>query len=196
MQKDQSIFVSPKNSTDLCKPTDLLFNGQIPPSSPKMGTLSSMSSPSRSPIRVSGFWSMKPPYQDMGLHGSAQCSSPGSGYSSGYTSIGPTSPIMTSPGPSSRIQSGAVTPLHPRADGAPMESPTSHRLPLPPLNISNSSLLSPNYPTSPSSVSLSPNRAENLPSPRSHWKKGRLLGRGTFGHVYLGFNRYITKTIF
>lgn len=188
MQKDQSIFVSLKNSTDLCKPTDLLFNGQIPPSSPKMGTLSSMSSPSRSPIRVSGFWSTRPPYPDMGLHGSAQCSSPGSGYNSGYTSIGPASPIMTSPGPSSRTQSGAISPLHPRADGAPMKSPTSHRLPLPPLNISNSSPLSPNYPTSPSSVSLSPNRAENLPSPRSHWKKGRLLGRGTFGHVYLGFN--------
>lgn len=24
----------------------------------------------------------------------------------------------------------------------------------------------------------------------SNWKKGRLLGRGTFGHVYAGFNRY------
>jgi hypothetical protein len=24
---------------------------------------------------------------------------------------------------------------------------------------------------------------------QSQWKKGKLLGRGTFGHVYLGFNR-------
>lgn len=25
---------------------------------------------------------------------------------------------------------------------------------------------------------------------QSQWKKGKLLGSGTFGHVYLGFNRY------
>ncbi|KAA3485058.1 mitogen-activated protein kinase kinase kinase YODA-like isoform X2 [Gossypium australe] len=53
---------------------------------------------------------------------------------------------------------------------ASLESPTEkhpcHRLPLPP-------------PTSP-----------NKPSKKSpsKWKKGKLLGRGTFGHVYAGFN--------
>lgn len=44
------------------------------------------------------------------------------------------------------------------------------------------------------------NSAQPLPLPlppgnslraplQSQWKKGKLLGRGTFGHVYLGFNR-------
>jgi hypothetical protein len=39
-------------------------------------------------------------------------------------------------------------------------------------------------------VPRSPGRAENPTSPGSRWKKGKLLGRGTFGHVYVGFNRY------
>ncbi|CBI34700.3 hypothetical protein VitviT2T_002010 [Vitis vinifera] len=105
---------------------------------------------------------------------------------------------MTSPGPSSRIQSGAVTPLHPRAGAAAAESPTnrpddgkqqSHRLPLPLITISNSCPFSPTYSTSTTpSVPQSPGRAENPISPGLRWKKGWLLGRGAFGHVYLGFN--------
>ncbi|KAJ6820916.1 putative mitogen-activated protein kinase kinase kinase YODA isoform X1 [Iris pallida] len=71
-----------------------------------------------------------------------------------------------------------VSPKHPRAlgirtcPGSPtlrqddLRSPP-HPLPLPP--------------SSPSSSSQSR-------SHRSQWKKGKLLGRGTFGHVYLGFN--------
>ncbi|GJN02086.1 hypothetical protein PR202_ga19404 [Eleusine coracana subsp. coracana] len=46
-------------------------------------------------------------------------------------------------------------------------------------------------PTSPISVPRSPGRTENPPSPASRWKKGKLIGRGTFGHVYVGFNRDI-----
>ncbi|KAG8659179.1 hypothetical protein MANES_02G020500v8 [Manihot esculenta] len=178
---------------------------------------SSMSSPSRSPISAFG------PEQviNCGLWaglGSGHCSSPGSGHNSGHNSIGGDmlgqlfwqtnrcspecspipSPRMTSPGPSSRIHSGAVTPLHPRAAGTSVESPTgrpddgrqkSHRLPLPPITISNTCPFSPSYSTATSpSLPRSPNRAENPTSPGSRWKKGRLLGRGTFGHVYLGFN--------
>ncbi|KAK9927167.1 hypothetical protein M0R45_024366 [Rubus argutus] len=192
---------------------------------------SSMSSPSRSPMRVFGsdqvlnsnFWSGKP-YPDIA---STHCSSPGSGHNSGHNSVGgdlsaqlfwqqnrcspECSPIpsprmtspgpssrMTSPGPSSRIQSGAVTPLHPRAGGPAMESPTSrpddgkqksHRLPLPPITITKTCPFSPAYsPATTPTVPRSPGRAENPQSPGSRWKKGRLLGRGTFGHVYLGFN--------
>lgn len=52
-------------------------------------------------------------------------------------------------------------------------------LPLPPSSPTCSS-------ASPSSCSSSSSR-----SPKSLWKKGKLLGRGTFGHVYLGFNRYL-----
>ncbi|RZC71630.1 hypothetical protein C5167_034801 [Papaver somniferum] len=40
-----------------------------------------------------------------------------------------------------------------------------------------------------SSVPRSPRRAETLVLPGSRRKKGKLLGRGTFGHVYVGFNR-------
>ncbi|KAJ0265710.1 Mitogen-activated protein kinase kinase kinase YODA [Hirschfeldia incana] len=184
-----------------------------------------LSSPSRSPMRsfvpdqVSNHGLLiGKPYPDVSLLGSGQCSSPGSGYNSGNNSIGGDmsaqlfwpqsrcspecspvpSPRMTSPGPSSRIQSGAVTPLHPRAGGSTTGSPTrrlddskqqSHRLPLPPLLISNNFPLSPTYSaaTSPS-VPRSPARAEATVSPGSRWKKGRLLGMGSFGHVYLGFN--------
>ncbi|KAL3818045.1 hypothetical protein ACJIZ3_003950 [Penstemon smallii] len=62
----------------------------------------------------------------------------------------------------------------------------SHQLPLPPVSIST--------PFSPCSAGTalgtqrSPGRTYNPKSPGSRWKKGRLLGRGTFGHVFLGFD--------
>ncbi|KAI3458128.1 hypothetical protein Pfo_014791 [Paulownia fortunei] len=186
---------------------------------------SSMSSPSRSPMRPSGYdqvtssaFTAGKLYSDLPFLGSGQCSSPGSGQTSGHNSMGgdlsgqlfwqPSrgspeyspnpSPRMTSPGPSSRIHSGAVTPLHPRDGGGHSESQSnwpddakqqSHRLPLPPITISNSSPFShPNSAVTSPSVPRSPGRAENLASPGSRWKKGKLLGRGTFGHVYVGFN--------
>ncbi|KAF7090294.1 hypothetical protein CFC21_093061 [Triticum aestivum] len=183
-----------------------------------------MSSPSQSPrtifpdqIPTSAFWVVKP-QPDVVFLGSGQCSSPGSGQTSGHNSVGgdmlaqffwqPSrgspecspipSPRMTSPGPSSRVHSGSVSPLHPRAGGIVPESPTSrrdegkkrqtHRLPLPPLSISNSSPFLPNNSAPTSPISRSPGRAENPPSPGPRWKKGKLIGRGTFGHVYAGFN--------
>ncbi|CAL9030149.1 unnamed protein product [Prunus brigantina] len=242
MQKDQFPTIDQKNSKETVKPDNLLFNTQILSPSPKRRPSSthmqniqipyhgaffsapdsSLSSPSRSPMRVFGseqvrnsnFWAGKP-YPEIA---SAHSSSPGSGQNSGHNSVGGDlsgqlfwqhsrcspecspipSPRLTSPGPSSRIQSGAVTPLHPRAGGPAAESPTnrpddgkqkSHRLPLPPITITNTCPFSPAYSaaTTPT-VPRSPNRAENPASPGSRWKKGRLLGRGTFGHVYLGFN--------
>ncbi|XP_043716092.1 mitogen-activated protein kinase kinase kinase YODA-like [Telopea speciosissima] len=245
MHKDHSPIITRKNSTEALKPANLSFNNQILSTSSKRGPLSnyapnllipprgafgsapdsSMSSPSRSPMRAFGtdqisssaFWGAKP-YTDVSLLGSGHCSSPGSGHNSGHNSMGGDmsgqlfwqasrgspecspipSPRMTSPGPSSRIHSGAVTPLHPRAGGAATESSTgwqedgkqSHRLPLPPISVSNSSPFpTPSSPpTMSSSLPRSPGRAENPTSPGSRWKKGRLLGRGTFGHVYVGFN--------
>lgn len=249
MHKDPSPTLNQKNSKETLKPSNLLFNNQTVSTSPKRQPLSmpvqnlqipshgafcsapdsSMSSPSRSPMRAfgaeqflnSGFWAGKP-YPDIA---SAHCSSPGSGHNSGHNSVGGDlsgqlfwqnnrcspecspipSPRMISPGPSSRIHSGAVTPLHPRAGGAATESPTrkpddgrqqSHRLPLPPLTITRTSPFSPTYSASTTpSVPRSPGRAENPTSPGSRWKKGRLLGRGTFGHVYLGFNRYVPRGV-
>ncbi|XP_020223287.1 mitogen-activated protein kinase kinase kinase YODA [Cajanus cajan] len=202
-------------------------NLQIPPhgafcSAPD----SSRSSPSRSPLRAFGaeqvlnsaFWSGKP-YSEVNLGGSGHCSSPGSGHNSGHNSMGgdmsgqlflqPSrgspeyspvpSPRMTSPGPSSRIQSGAVTPIHPRAGVTPNESQTgrvddgkqqSHRLPLPPLAVTNTMPFShSNSAATSPSMPRSPGRADNPISPGSRWKKGKLIGRGTFGHVYVGFNK-------
>ncbi|XAR70281.1 Mitogen-activated protein kinase kinase kinase [Bertholletia excelsa] len=183
---------------------------------------SKISSPCRSPMRVfghevimnPGIWTGKP-YSDINLLGSGQCSSPGSGQNSGNNSIGGDmfsqllwphgrcspecspipSPRMTSPGPSSRTHSGAVTPLHPRAgltvtdtNWSDEKKQQSHRLPQPPIKISNSCPLSPPYSTAATPLPRSPGRAETPTSSGSCWKKGRLIGRGTFGHVYLGFN--------
>ncbi|KAK6274720.1 hypothetical protein POUND7_004429 [Theobroma cacao] len=238
---DQLPDINQKNSKEILKPANISFNNQYLSTSPKRGPLSnhvqnlqipqrgafcsapdsSMSSPSRSPMRAFGLeqlWNAGPctgkPFSDIAFLGSGHCSSPGSGHNSGHNSVGGDmsgqlfwpqsrcspecspmpSPRMTSPGPSSRIHSGAVTPLHPRATGAATESPTSrpddgkqlsHRLPLPPITIPFSSAYS--AATSPS-LPRSPGRPENPTSPGSCWKKGRLLGRGTFGHVYQGFN--------
>ncbi|KAM0949501.1 putative mitogen-activated protein kinase kinase kinase STE-STE11 family [Dioscorea sansibarensis] len=244
--RDQCAVSTHKNSKEMLMSVNLPPNNQILSTSTKLGGLSnyqsnthtprngafasapdsSMSSPSRSPMRTvcpehiptSAFWASKP-YPDVHFLGSGQCSSPGSGQTSGHNSMGGDmsgqlfwqhsrgspecspipSPRLASPGPSSRIQSGAVSPLHPRAGGTAPESPTnrpddgkklSHRLPLPPINISHPSPFSPTNSTSntPSSIPRSPGRADHPASPGSRWKKGKLIGRGTFGHVFVGFN--------
>lgn len=184
---------------------------------------SSMSSPSSSPMRVFGHEpvmnsgsSLGKPPGEIAFLGSRHCSSPCSGQNSGHNSIGgdmsaqpfwphsrcspecspAPSPRITSPGPGSRIHSGAVTPLHPQVGGTLAESSTtsldngkqrSHRLPLPPISIPHSSAFSLSHSMAPV-IPRSPGRLGNPPSPGPRWKKGRLIGRGTFGHVYLGFN--------
>ncbi|MCD7448463.1 hypothetical protein HAX54_042597 [Datura stramonium] len=98
------------------------------------------------------------------------------------------SPLSRSP-VRSRGTTTTSSPLHPRFASINLDSPTGklddvrsecHQLPLPP--------------GSPPSPSALPNPrpcgvAEGSTINMSKWKKGRLLGRGTFGHVYLGFNR-------
>uniref|UniRef100_A0A0D9VJ87 mitogen-activated protein kinase kinase kinase n=1 Tax=Leersia perrieri TaxID=77586 RepID=A0A0D9VJ87_9ORYZ len=244
--KEHSSAIIGKSTKEVTKPTNAFPNNQILSTCPR-GTVvaesyqsnlqssrqvvldsapnSVMSSPSRSPrivcpdqIPSSAFWAVKP-HTDVTFVGSTQCSSPGSGQTSGHNSVGgdmlaqlfwqPSrgspecspipSPRMTSAGPSSRVHSGSVSPLHPRAGGIAPESPTgrfdegkkkkqTHRLPLPPLSICNNSTFMPNNSTPTSPISRSPGRVENPPSPGSRWKKGKLIGRGTFGHVYIGFN--------
>ncbi|KAL2324553.1 hypothetical protein Fmac_023611 [Flemingia macrophylla] len=243
MLKDQPPTASQLNSTGAKKPGNILSNHGSS-TSPKRGPLrnhvpnlqvpphgafysgpdSSLSSPSRSPLRAFGsdqvlnsaFWAGNT-YSEVNFIGSGHCSSPGSGHNSGHNSMGgdmsgqlfwqPSrgspeyspvpSPRMTSPGPSSRIQSGAVTPIHPKAGGTHTESQTgwvedgkqqTHRLPLPPLTVTNSSPFShSNSAATSPSMPRSPARADNSSS-GSRWKKGKLLGSGSFGHVYLGFN--------
>ncbi|KAA8533702.1 hypothetical protein F0562_031219 [Nyssa sinensis] len=113
------------------------------------GSPSSMMANDQSSVtQINSREALKPagkPYTEPPLLGSGHCSSPGSGHNSGHNSMGgdmsgqlfwqPSrgspeyspipSPRMASPGPSSRIHSGAVTPLHPRAGGATTESQTS-----------------------------------------------------------------------
>lgn len=246
MFKDQKPSATQVNSRESRKPANLSLGHHISPASsvhrPIVGQTpnlhiinsgafcsapdSSMSSPSRSPLRAFGtdqvvnsaFWCGKH-YADVTLLGSGHCSSPGSGHNSGHNSMGGDmsgqlfwqqsrgspeysplpSPRMTSPGPASRIHSGAVTPIHPRAGVAPVEThwlddgkQQSHRLPLPPVIVPNSLPFShSNSAATSPSVPRSPGRSENPTSAISRFKKGKLLGRGTFGHVYVGFNRYI-----
>ncbi|KAL5555514.1 hypothetical protein UlMin_037750 [Ulmus minor] len=93
-----------------------------------------------------------------------------------------------SPGPGSRGPTSPTSPLHPMLSGMSLESPTGklddgksqcHPLPLPP-----------GSPTSPSALhsTRSGGVAENGIGFLTKWKKGKLLGRGSFGHVYIGFN--------
>ncbi|KAH9602648.1 hypothetical protein KSS87_005133 [Heliosperma pusillum] len=89
------------------------------------------------------------------------------------------SPRMTSPGCRSLVQSGCATPLH-HFDGGlcndlPLDRPKTHKLPLPPASFS-------------SYFPKNCGRGESSTSSLSRWKKGRMIGSGTFGHVYLGFN--------
>ncbi|XP_042409024.1 mitogen-activated protein kinase kinase kinase YODA-like isoform X1 [Zingiber officinale] len=241
LQKDQ---FSPRKKCprEIAKPTNFIFGNQttsslmwgVPNSyrsnmqishNSAIGSApdSSMSSPSRSPMRVlcpdqvpiSAYLPTKT-VNDVTFNGSGQCSSPGSGQTSGHNSVGVDmlgqfwqhsrgspecspipSPRMTSPGPSSRIHSGTVSPLHPRAGGTAPESPTGrnddgkkqrHRLPLPPINVSRNSPFSPSNSAVTTPISRSPGKTENPASPGSRWKKGKLIGCGTFGHVYAGFN--------
>ncbi|GFP88900.1 mitogen-activated protein kinase kinase kinase yoda [Phtheirospermum japonicum] len=189
---DPAVLLNPSNI--LSKTSDFLLNIRTGSASPNQRPVNSdvaleslMSSPSRSPMRVFGH---EP------VTNSGHCPSPGSVHNSvtGDTPcqlfwpqgrLSPEcspfpSPRMTSPGLSSRVQSGGVTPRHPRSG---TESPTSWPLPLPPVKIS---IPSP-FTTPPYSTVTSP-RIPRSPSRTDCWKKGRLLGRGTFGHVYLGFN--------
>ncbi|PKA57127.1 Mitogen-activated protein kinase kinase kinase YODA [Apostasia shenzhenica] len=79
--------------------------------------------------------------------------------------------------PSSLASPFSTSPMYPRAlhthPGAPSGRQDGLRSPPQPL---------PLPPVSPSSPSSSSHYSQ------SQWKKGKLLGRGTFGHVYLGFN--------
>ncbi|KAG0623271.1 hypothetical protein M758_3G161200 [Ceratodon purpureus] len=122
------------------------------------------------------------------------------------------SPRLRSPGPS-RTTSATVSPLHPRAGGRGPDSPStwpedgSQRgqyapkpLPLPPLPTGNNSPYSsppvtsgPSTPTMlsrHSSRSMEPSRPADSPvsGTPTKWSKGKLLGSGTFGNVYVGFN--------
>lgn len=99
------------------------------------------------------------------------------------------SPLGRSPHRHPRSSSEASSPIHPRLslDISPARrnfsaSPlTVHPLPLPP----GAPLLSP-------SPKLSPTVAKSESSSmKSQWQKGKLIGRGTFGSVYVATNRYI-----
>ncbi|KAL2342744.1 hypothetical protein Fmac_004029 [Flemingia macrophylla] len=238
VHKNQPLTTIQRNSRASSRPSPQLCNNKLLSTSPKRGHLhlqiarpgglcsapdSSMSSPSRSPMRAfdpekmlkSGLPTGKL-YSDIA---SGYCSSLVSGHNSGHIPVGGDlsgqmfwpqnrcspecspipSPRMTSPGPSSRIQSGTVTPLHPQAGGTAAEAPTkrpddvkqqTHQLSIRPITVTNPYPFSPTFSASTTpSAPRSPSTSENPTSPGPRWQKGQLLGRGTYGHVYLGFNR-------
>lgn len=75
---------------------------------------------------------------------------------------------------SSPLHSPRVSPQRcPRSPGGPT-SPTAHRLPLPP------------GATSPTKIPPIPPIVMPI---KSQWQKGKLIGRGTFGSVYVASNR-------
>lgn len=103
------------------------------------------------------------------------------------------SPRIKSPVQRSRIHTGAMSPMQSRlasdfSTGWHDDVNNVHPLPLPP---SNTSPVGP-PPLSPSSTSAvvqrSSGRIETSVTP-GRWQKGKLLGSGTFGTVYVGFNR-------
>lgn len=109
---------------------------------------------------------------------SPHASSNGNGNSYCRTSVETSSSVRPrSPTNGSRGYNISTSPRHPSVFSINPGSPTgyrddlmsSHPLPLPP-----------GSPTSSASRALQPK-----------WKKGKLLGKGTFGHVYMGFNRYL-----
>lgn len=120
------------------------------------------------------------------------------------------SPRLRSPGPS-RNTSATVSPLHPRAgvrtSGGP-DSPTTcwheerssqyppQPLPLPPGSsmISNNPYTSPPITSAPSTPTLLSRHSSRVMEPQvtgtpTKWQKGKCLGSGTFGNVYVGFNK-------
>lgn len=87
--------------------------------------------------------------------------------------------------PCRSIKSGPASPLHPRlsleTSGSRHEGFSSvHRLPLPPgATVSLPSTPAPQGTTKSEPVSMN-----------CQWQKGKLIGRGTFGSVYVASNRY------
>lgn len=99
------------------------------------------------------------------------------------------SPRSRSPHRRQRSSSGTSSPIHPMSSleisparrdlSAP--SLTVHPLPLPP----GAPMVSPGNKPSPTKP-----KPESS-SMKSQWQKGKLIGRGTFGSVYVATNRYI-----
>ncbi|XP_031504164.1 mitogen-activated protein kinase kinase kinase 3-like [Nymphaea colorata] len=112
------------------------------------------------------------------------------------------SPRARSPGPGLRVN-GACTPPLPSRSESPRSRQDDSRFQCHPLPLPPSFPCSPTSPpptcstsTSTSSTPHSSTRTGFSKSSctnselclKSRWKKGKLLGRGTFGHVYVGFN--------
>ncbi|KAE8689194.1 Mitogen-activated protein kinase kinase kinase YODA [Hibiscus syriacus] len=96
-----------------------------------------------------------------------------------------------SPGPRAKGPTSPTSPLHHQLSAVSIDSTTGrkedgksvgHKLPLPPGSPTSPSASLPSISTRACGVS------ENSHCTLSKWRKGRLLGKGTFGHVYLGFN--------
>ncbi|KAL4180282.1 hypothetical protein AMTRI_Chr13g124510 [Amborella trichopoda] len=91
------------------------------------------------------------------------------------------SPRVINSGLKSKVHSGASSPMHPKISGENSGSRhdsgciVPHPLPLPPGAV-------------PSMSPFVHQTAPETPSLLSQWQKGKLIGSGTFGNVYDGFN--------
>lgn len=82
-------------------------------------------------------------------------------------------------------------------DASPLPSPgvtPGHRLPLPPLSPMRDLTGASQSTHTPLQVAKH-EFAPTLEPIKSKWQKGKLIGRGTFGSVYVASNRYLTKLI-
>lgn len=84
-----------------------------------------------------------------------------------------------SPNRSTRNATGSASPLTRRGNNA--QANNVHPLPLPPGAAALSQPSSPAFPIS--------SKADQMPL-KGQWQKGKLIGRGTFGSVYIASNRY------
>lgn len=103
----------------------------------------------------------------------------------------PSSPLhsMQSPDNSAAPRDSVSSPLHPRLStdvtNGRRENSNVHPLPLPPGAACPSSVPCPQAPL----------KVDSFPM-NSQWKKGKLIGRGTFGSVYVASNRYYFLTLY
>lgn len=93
------------------------------------------------------------------------------------------SPRSRSPRRNAISPSGPSSPMHSKLSHESTVCIQVHPLPLPP----GAGVLSPS-----ASIPQVPSKPEPLPM-NSQWQKGKLIGRGTFGSVYVASNRYTSS---
>lgn len=172
-------------------------------SAPKSG----FSSPAHSPRRFSPWELLSSPFAEIQdfqlpqvdrLHCSSHVSPSKTPCTPDYSPLH--SPTVRSPCISPKSPTGIAFSLQPKMlPGSSVTWPekngyvTVHPLPLPPKALMPSELPLPPKALTLSESAINQQSAEktNAPTMKSQWQKGKLIGRGTFGSVYVATNRYV-----